>query len=104
MCMSDPVALLDEWLVAAGSRARVLSPGPRAADVTVALGVSHRALLHAVATRVGAVLVDDGWVRVLGGGADGQCADLASWNGLGIAPVLTTTPNLFVVAFDVLGG
>ena len=48
--------------------------------------------------------MDDGWVRVLGGGAIDVRADLADWNGLSDAPTFLTSPNLFVVGFDVMGG
>ena len=103
--VSDAARSLAEWLAAAGTRARVLPAEPhRAQRVAAALGVSDRAMLYAVATQLGAVMVDDGWVRVLGGGVDGHRADLASWNGLGDSPVLTRTADVFCVAFDVLGG
>lgn len=75
---------MHEWLALAGERARVLTgDAARGHRVAAALGVSDRALLCAAATELGAVLVDDGWARVLGGGAQGHEADLASVNGRG---------------------
>lgn len=103
--MSDAAESLAEWLAAAGARAHALSAeSHRAQRVAAALGDFDHPMLSSVATQLGAVLVDGGWVRVLGGGADGQRADLASWNGLGDSPVLPRTHDLFCVAFDVLGG
>ncbi|MCZ7680664.1 MAG: DUF2625 domain-containing protein [Sandaracinaceae bacterium] len=96
---------MHEWLALAGERARVLTvDAARGRRVAAALGVSDRALLCAVATELGAVVVDDGWVRVLGGGAEGHEADLASVNGLGDRVVLGLSPGLLIVGFDVLGG
>lgn len=101
----DAGTLLRAWIAAAGTRACVAPVEPtRGREVAKLLGVSERALVHAMAIEVGAVLVDHGWVRVLGGGSSESRADLASWNGLGDAPVMTMTPGLFVVAHDVLGG
>ena len=105
MSTDDPRVVLAEWIAAAGERAHVLPLAEgRGARVAAALGVSPRALLHAVALHAAGITVDDGWIHVLAGGSDDMRADLASWNGLGADPVFAMTPNLFVVAFDALGG
>lgn len=84
---------------------RVLPPDPeRSSEVGSLLGVSPSSTLRAVSGHVGAMLIDDGWLRVLGGGARDVRADLASWNGLGAPVVRDRTPGYFLVAFDVLGG
>ncbi len=96
---------LAQWITRAGSRVRVLPPDPeRSRDVATLLGVSPTSTLHALSSHVGAMLIDDGWLRILGGGAEDVRADLASWNGLGSPRVRDRTPGFFVVAFDVLGG
>lgn len=93
------------WITQAGQRVRVLPVEPqRGLKNAHALGVTPRSSLWAMATNVGALFIDDGWVRVLGGGALGLRADLASWNGLSATPTFATSPGLFVVGFDVLGG
>lgn len=84
---------------------RVLPVEPhRGEPVARALGVSPRSSLWAMATNAGALLVDDGWVRVLGGGTIDQRADLADWNGLDDAPRFAKSVGFFVVGFDVMGG
>jgi hypothetical protein len=93
------------WIDAASGRVRVLPPDEaRAQTVARALGVSERSSLWAMATNAGGLLIDDGWIRVLGGGTPGQRAELADWNGLSSAPTFVKHPALFVVGFDVLGG
>jgi hypothetical protein len=64
----------------------------------LALQVTARSTLGALALNAGAVLVDHGWLRILGGGAGGL-PSLAAANRPddGFGPLL-------VVAFDVLGG
>jgi hypothetical protein len=89
----------------AGARVRVLPVEPhRGEPVARALGVSERSSLWAMATNVGALMIDDGWVRVLGGGVSGQHADLAEWNGLSDGPTFQKSVGFFVVGYDVMGG
>lgn len=57
-----------------------------------------------MSTNVGALRIDDGWVRVLGGGTVDQRADLAEWNGLNDASLFAKSVGFFVVGFDVMGG
>ncbi|WP_460761420.1 DUF2625 family protein [Nocardiopsis oceani] len=66
------------------------------------LQVTARSFLGAVALETGGILVDDGWLRVHGGG----CADLAGLdqvNGL-TGEVEEAPPARLIVAHDVLGG
>jgi hypothetical protein len=67
------------------------------------LQVSAGSWLGAMALNCGGVLVDHGWLRLLGGG-HGGLADLASMNGLGDPSAADGPPSFLVVAYDVLGG
>src|SRR3954447_20480198 len=57
--------------------------------------------LGAFAYRLGAVVVDHGWVRLLGSGAPKFPRDLDRWNGSAATPRL---PGALLVADDVIGG
>lgn len=57
--------------------------------------------LGAVAYRLGGLVFDHGWLRVLGAGSARLGRDLASWNGPPEAPRL---PRALLVADDVAGG
>ncbi|WP_454044700.1 DUF2625 family protein [Cellulosimicrobium sp. Marseille-Q8652] len=72
-------------------------------EVLFRLQVTVRSTLGALALHTGGVLVDGGWLRLLGGGGAGL-PDLASVNGLGEPGEDTTVPSVLVVAYDVLGG
>ncbi|MBD5786137.1 DUF2625 family protein [Cellulosimicrobium terreum] len=72
-------------------------------DVLFRLQVTVRSTLGALALHTGGVLVDGGWLRLLGGGGDGL-PDLASVNGLGDPDERAVVPSVLVVAYDVLGG
>src|SRR5262249_12873201 len=56
--------------------------------------------LGALASETGGLLVDHGWLRLLGGGA--EPLNLAMANGLETPP--EAPPSQLLVAFDVLGG
>lgn len=66
------------------------------------LQVSTGSTLGALAVHCGGLLVDNGWLRILGGGS-GELPDLASANSLPPAAQGSPPPHL-VVAYDVLGG
>ncbi|CAN7245103.1 DUF2625 family protein [Knoellia sp. LjRoot47] len=67
------------------------------------LQVTARSVLGALALECGGLLVDHGWLRVLGGGAHG-IPDLAEANGLTEPDDSTPPPPFLIVAHDVLGG
>jgi len=65
------------------------------------LQVTTHSPMGALAFESGGLLVDHGWVRVLGAGCDRLPRDLASWNGLGADPRLE---GALLVGDDVIGG
>lgn len=65
------------------------------------LQVTTRSALGALALNCGGLLVDRGWLRILGGGAPGL-PSLAAVNGIDDSS--TPRPGFMVVAIDVLGG
>lgn len=67
------------------------------------LQVTTASALGALAVHCGGLLVDHGWLRVLGGGS-GDLPDLARASGLGDPGTADTPPPWLVVAYDVIGG
>lgn len=70
-------------------------------EALYSLQVTARSRLGALALHTGGLLVDDGWLRVLGGGSDSGLPSLAQANGL---PGNEQPPAALVVGHDVLGG
>jgi hypothetical protein len=68
----------------------------------VALQVTARSTLGALALNAGAVLVDHGWLRILGAGAAGF-PSLASANDL-VPAAPRESPPVLLIGFDILGG
>jgi hypothetical protein len=94
--------LVKEWLTTAKNRVVVLEADIRAREeALVRLQVTSRSPLGAVALETGGLLVDGGWVRVLG--ADGPAMQgIVAWNGLD-GPS-QAVPGALLVAHDSLGG
>jgi hypothetical protein len=103
--VSDPAwpAVLSSF-EAAGKRVRVLPVDHRRGLTTLhRLQVTARSALGALALNSGGVLVDHGWLRLLGGGYEGL-PDLATANQLTEPSERSTPPGSLVVGHDVLGG
>ncbi|MCQ4087052.1 DUF2625 family protein [Saccharibacillus sp. JS10] len=96
-----------EMISSATNQVQVLSNDPIIGERTLAeLQMSDTSTLGAVALNSGGLLIDNGWLRILGSGHAEICGDLRSWNGLGEHPVtLSFKPQgYFIVAYDVAGG
>jgi hypothetical protein len=72
------------------------------AATLVRLQVSAASALGALALNCGGMLIDRGWLRMLGAGSTGL-PDLATANGLD-DPEVGSAPGVLTVAYDVLGG
>ncbi|MCP3060780.1 DUF2625 domain-containing protein [Myxococcus sp. K38C18041901] len=76
-----------------------------AGEVLHQLQVTTRSPLGAVAYETGGLLIDGGWLRVLGGGGDPRMrGSLATWNALGPHPAVASTRGMLLVAHDAVGG
>ena len=96
--------LVQQWIAAAPD-VEVLPVDPARADaVLLAMQVTLRAPLGAVAYRTGGLLVDHGWLRILGSGSARMARSLASWNDGRVALDASGRPTMVLVADDVLGG
>lgn len=91
------------WIHQAGKRVEVLPADSQSSAATLlALQISTATPLGALADQTGGVLVDSGWLRILGSGHERMPWGLAEWNGLQAdhQPV----PDRLILAHDVLGG
>lgn len=100
---NDAMGLVHDWVAHAPHHAEVLGcssfDGQRAVE---ALQVTTRSPLGALALHTGGILVDHGWLRVLGAGCDRLPRAIDRWNDLH-----RDTPRCsrgLVVADDAVGG
>ena len=98
-----PVVL--NWIAEATNVVELLpSDRPRCDDVLERIQVRTRSPMGAIAYESGGLLIDHGWVRVLGGGHARLPRDLARWNYGETWGEEQRAPGAFLVADDVLGG
>jgi len=76
----------------------------RARPVLYATQVSARSTMGAVVYNTGGILVDSGWIRILGSGSAKLKRDLATWNTGKTTKGLGDAPMLYYIADDVTGG
>lgn len=99
----DALPLVREWAAAAPHPVELLACSPDDGRRTLeALQVTTRSPLGAVAYHTGGVLVDRGWLRILGAACERLPRALDRWNGAG-----TGTRRFergLLVGDDVLGG
>lgn len=108
--LQDLLAADDTWAEVAQQAARagaeILEPTPGAGEVTlVAAQVTTRSPMGAIALHSGALLIDHGWLRILGAGGPRIGGGLVAWNeDLGGRPLDPPIDHALVVAYDALGG
>lgn len=76
----------------------------RAQNTVSSLQVSENSYIGAIARHSGGVLVDGGWIKLLGSGNDAVFGDLRSWNGFGDDIGITPLHGAFMIAYDLAGG
>jgi len=74
------IELLREWVRDAEVPCDLLPPGLERDDVLLAVQVTTRSTLGALAYETGGLLVDGGWVRLLGSGHPRLPRPLPAWN------------------------
>lgn len=93
--------------MAASARPVEFLPGDRATggDTLLALQVTTRSMLGTIALYAGGLLLDSGWVRVLGSGHPRIGAGLRGWNeSLGGDALDPPLEQALIVAYDAIGG
>ena len=94
----DPAfPLIRQWAGEADIPVELLPPSAGRDDVLLSLQVTTRSPLGAIAYETGGILVDDGWLRILGSGHGKLGRNIATWNE-------GRAEGFLLVADDVLGG
>jgi Protein of unknown function DUF2625 len=103
---SDPMwPIIEVWLTSAGQRAEVLTVERSQAEATLlALNMTTRSPLGAMAYETGGILVDRGWLRLLGASSARIQDGLLAWNGLTRESIPRPLSGAMIVAHDVVGG
>lgn len=90
--------LVQGWIASAKNKVQVLSKtASRADSALLAAQVTTRSPMGAVVYETGGILVDNGWLRILGSGSPTLKRDLMGWNK-------DKQKGLLLIADDALGG
>jgi hypothetical protein len=94
----DPaLPVIEACAAKAAHRVEILPPSGDSANLLSWLQVSTRSHLGSVAYATGGILIDDGWLRIIGSGHDRFKRDLRQWND-------GRSGGFVLVADDVVGG
>ena len=79
---ADPAwPLIQEWLAEAANPVEILPRDPAAAEAElVKTQVTTRSVMGAVVYETGGILINHGWLRILGSGSPRLPRGLGSWN------------------------
>ena len=97
--------LVEEWIAAAKNKVVVLkSEVDDSEDALVMLQVSTESPMGGVVYETGGILIDNGWIRLFGGGSDELSRSLPAWNQGRSLNVHGEHPPFLLIGEDVLGG
>jgi hypothetical protein len=96
--------LVETWVREAIWPVEVLPPSDGAGAALVSMQVTTRSPMGAVILHSGGLLVDHGWIRILGSGHSRLPRSLPDWNFACGLPESQTPPAWLLVADDVVGG
>lgn len=88
---------VEHWARAAALSVEILPPSSSRGDVLIELQVTTRSVLGALAYGTGGVLVDGGWLRMLGSGHPQLTRNIGAWNA-------GRSNGFCLVADDAVGG
>jgi hypothetical protein len=89
--------LVRDWIAQAVRQVEALPPSPDRADVLLRTQVTTRSPMGAIVYETGGILIDHGWLRVLGSGHERLTRTLPDWNE-------GRSNGFYLVADDAVGG
>jgi len=102
----DPAwPLVQKWLDSAKNKVEILSvDSSKASQALYNAQVSTYSTLGAVIYNTGGIMIDNGWIRILGSGSTRLNRDVAEWNKGKTIQEYGDKPTYFLVADDAVGG
>jgi hypothetical protein len=103
---TDPAwPYVQEWIQASQNQVTVLPVTPSLATTALLqTQVTTHAPMGAIIFETGGLLIDHGWLRILGSGHPGMSRSLPAWNKDKSFQEYGETPGFLLIADDVLGG
>lgn len=96
--------LVQQWIAAAKNKVEVLPcDTAKARAALYKTQVTTRSPMGSIVYSTGGIMVDDGWIRILGSGSPRLTRTLPDWNA-GKVPSAGGPPQFYLVADDAIGG
>jgi len=96
--------LVQEWIAAAKNKVEVLAcDSAKARAALYMTQVTTRSPMGAIVYSTGGIMIDEGWIRILGSGSDRLPRSLPDWNK-GKTSHNGKAPLFYLIADDVIGG
>lgn len=97
--------VVKEWIDSARNKVEVLPVDTsKAKDALYKTQVTTRSIMGAIVFSTGGILIDDGWIRILGSGSSKMKRTLPDWNKGKAFKEFGDRPAFFLVADDAAGG
>lgn len=96
---------VQEWIEGATNKVEILAVDPeKATDALFKTQVTTRSPMGAIIYMTGGILIDDGWIRILGSGSPKLNRSLPDWNKGKAFDNFGDAPAFLIVADDIIGG
>ncbi|MDP5201694.1 DUF2625 domain-containing protein [Flavobacterium sp. DG2-3] len=97
--------LVKEWTDSAKNKIEILPADPqKAKDALYNTQVTTSSPMGAIVYKTGGILIDNGWIRILGSGSTKLTRSLPEWNKGKSFKEYGEAPSFFLIADDALGG
>lgn len=97
--------LVEDWIKTAANKVEILPvDAVKAKEALYKTQVSTHSTMGAVIFNTGGILVDDGWIRILGSGSSKFNRSLPDWNKGKSFNEFGETPAFLLIADDAIGG
>jgi hypothetical protein len=97
--------LVSDWINDATNKIEILPKNEKQADESLyQTQVTTRSPMGAIIYETGGILIDNGWIRILGSGNQKLDRTLPNWNKGKTFNEFGEQPSIFLIADDVVGG
>ncbi|CAM3426925.1 DUF2625 domain-containing protein [Flavobacterium chungbukense] len=96
---------LQEWVKTAKNKVEILPADPqKAKDALYQTQITTASPMGAIVYKTGGILIDNGWIRILGSGSAKLNRSLPDWNKGKTFKEFGEAPSFLLIADDALGG
>lgn len=97
--------ILKQWIDSATNSVEILPVDTaKARDALYKTQVTSRSIMGAIVFSTGGILIDSGWIRILGSGSPRMQRSLPDWNKGKAFSEFGDRPEFFLIADDAVGG